>query len=483
VKGLRWLPLAALFASGSAEAATWALVVGSNEGLAEEPPLAYAESDAAQVARALVEMEVAPAAQVRLLAGPGLPAVVEALAALGATAEDTLFLFFTGHGGADGAHLGGRVWPWADVRARLQSLPARLVVAFFDACRSGALVTAKGELVRGPPLALSLQALPSGPRGRFLVTSSGASELSYESVLLASSPFAVALRSGLRGGADADGDGRITLAELYGYVYGRTVAATLGAPTGPQHPTQLTELRGTGEVVLVSRLGPARVRRGSARLGTCYFLDRAETRVLAELPAQAGAAVALPPGRYLVKCLDGAALRAATVALGERPLLLEDAAFEPAARSYALAKGADAGSTAALVAGAGTLSRWSAGTEPTLRLGYRLGRGGLSLGLEVALGPHALVPSLSFGAQLPWWRVLGTRLEVGISAGTLLGRQPGATAGPYLELTRTLRRGLDLSARLAVLTLYPWQGEAPRSLVMVSLGLGAALGAEGDGRF
>jgi hypothetical protein len=467
---IRLLALAVLVASPPAAAATRALIVGNNEGLPDEPPLAYAESDAALVARTLVETQVAPRSEVRVLAGQGLPAVSAALATLGAGAEDTVFLFFSGHGGADGAHLAGQVWPRAEVRARLQAVPARLVVAFFDACRSGVLVGAKGELVRGPPLSLSVE--PLGPRGRFLVTSSGASELSYESILLASSPFAVALRSGLRGGADADGDGRVTLAELYGFVYGRTVAATLGAPTGPQHPSQRADLRGAGEVVLVSRLGPARVRRSSAALGPCYFLDPEETRVVAELPAEVDATLALPAGRYAVKCLPGSELRVATVVLGERPLVLESAAFQPAARRYALAKGVDAEPTGSLAAGAGVLSALPGEAVPAVRVGYVLGRGGLGGGPELLLTRRSLLLSATFGAQLPWWRVLGTRLEVGLCGGALFrSSASGATVGPYLQLAHPAGRGLDVTARFELLTLYPWAGDRPSSVLLFSIGV------------
>ena len=68
---------------------------------------------------------------------------------------------------------------------------------FFDACRSGILVTPKGLLTRAPPLVITVPS--AGPAGRFLVVSSGASELSYESVLLQGSPFAMAVRSGIEG--------------------------------------------------------------------------------------------------------------------------------------------------------------------------------------------------------------------------------------------------------------------------------------------
>jgi hypothetical protein len=102
-------------------------------------------------------------------------------------------------------------------------------------------LVAKG-IVLGAPLRLSVE--PS-LTGRVPVTSSGANELSFECTRLSGSPFAQALIWGLRGAADSDGDGRVTLSELYGYLRARTLAVSL--PAGGQHASWRDELAGSGE--------------------------------------------------------------------------------------------------------------------------------------------------------------------------------------------------------------------------------------------
>ena len=60
---------------------------------------------------------------------------------------------------------------------------------------------------------------------------------------------------GLRGAADKDGDGRVTLFEAYGYAYNQTLLVTAETKVGKQHVTLETKLRGRGEMVLTK---PAR---------------------------------------------------------------------------------------------------------------------------------------------------------------------------------------------------------------------------------
>jgi len=68
-----------------------------------------------------------------------------------------------------------------------------------------------------------------------VLTSSAADELALESREIRGSFFTHHLVSGLRGTADASGDGRITLSEAYQYAFDHTLTAT--ASTGiRQHP-------------------------------------------------------------------------------------------------------------------------------------------------------------------------------------------------------------------------------------------------------
>ncbi|MDJ0764516.1 MAG: hypothetical protein QNJ97_16180 [Myxococcota bacterium] len=49
---------------------------------------------------------------------------------------------------------------------------------------------------------------------------------------------------GLRGAADNNQDGRVTLAEVYQYAYNNTLVDTSGTRVGKQHVTLENQLRG-----------------------------------------------------------------------------------------------------------------------------------------------------------------------------------------------------------------------------------------------
>ncbi len=83
-----------------------------------------------------------------------------------------------------------------------------------------------------------------------ILTSSASDEDSQESDAIGGSYFSHHLASGLLGGADRSGDGRVTLFEAYAYAYDRTVADTAESAAGAQHPTFSYDLAGNGDLVL-----------------------------------------------------------------------------------------------------------------------------------------------------------------------------------------------------------------------------------------
>ncbi|QGF24071.1 caspase family protein [Raineyella fluvialis] len=135
------------------------------------------------------------------------------------------------------------------VNERMDDCRARRQVLVLDCCFSGAFArAAKGEE------ALGLDQLAQSGRGRAVLTASNDREYSFESTADAraasaepspGSVFTAALVAGLRdGGADADGDGFISVDEAYGYAYGRVRAS--GAAQTPQRWLS----GGEGEILL-----------------------------------------------------------------------------------------------------------------------------------------------------------------------------------------------------------------------------------------
>jgi hypothetical protein len=447
-----------------------ALVLGENEGAGADAPLSFAETDAELTGRTLLEVGAVEASNLVVLKGEPLGTVQAQLDALAqqSKADDEVLVFFSGHGGADGLHVHGDVWPWSDVRQRLARLPARLVIAFFDACFSGALFTPKG-LTREAPLSLSL--LQGGGRGRFWVSSSGANELSYESLRIQGSPFSAALRTGLRGAADSDGDGQVSLPELYDFVYRRTVASTLSSPTGPQHPVQSAELQSAGEVVLVrSSAGPHAKVRGWSRGGRCYLLDAKEVAVVAELASPAEQ-VQLPPGEYAVRCVVDEQLWSARGRF-EGAASLDTLTFEKGAAPVQLAKGAGVTTARRLSLAVG----WGSTSGAGVWLAYRGGTRDFGWHVELSGQLGGEVALLGGGStRLGWWSVGDSELQIGVAA-ALAAQQAlhdwRAGGGGFVELEGpALGPGLRLHARLELLAMEPFAGGALQARVNAALGV------------
>src|SRR4029450_688569 len=135
------------------------------------------------------------------------------------TADDTLVLFFSGHGLLDEEghlHLAAK-----DTDPRLPNataLPADYIRAQLDRCssRRQGLVESVGAGT----------ALITAGYGRVVLTASDATQYAWDGEHLQGAPeasvFTRYLVGGLRAGAaDLDGDGLINIDELYEYVYGR----------------------------------------------------------------------------------------------------------------------------------------------------------------------------------------------------------------------------------------------------------------------
>jgi len=374
------LLLALLGASGTVHAAArFAVVVGSNEGAPSRARLWFAERDAERVARALVELgEFAPDA-VRLLQAVRAEDVRAALAATEIRLRDAraageptfLLVFFSGHASPTGLELGSDRLGFDELRGLMTGSAADARVVIVDACEAGTLTQVKGAR----PAAGVDFALPrdDDPRGVAYIASTAVGEPAQESAALGGSFFTVHLETALRGPADADGDGRVTLGEAFRYTSTRTVVGTTATDTGPQHPTFDIRMSGRGDVVLTD------LRRAAAKLvlpGTASASYRVSTRggLVAEAPG--GSKLALPEGHYLVETGRGAQRLTAELDLArgeERGV----PALTPAGLSPTRAKG-------------GELRRFALFTGPSIGLGTVPGtdwNAGWRIGGTVRLGP------------------------------------------------------------------------------------------------
>jgi len=285
----------------------FALLVGANGGDAGDQELLYAESDATRIAEILRELGGFAAEDVQVLTNATATDVRRSLAAIGARVEQTggdsvLFVFYSGHGDAESLHLKGTRLATRELRALVDGSTATVRVLVVDACRSGGFTRRKGGRP-GPAFAIDFEDRLRS-KGVAILSSSTDGEDSQESDRLRASVFTHYLASALRGAADEDNDGRISLAEAFGYASQRTIAATTQTAAGPQHPTYRYDLTGREDVVLTftaaQQHGVGSLRFGAA--GT-YLVQRRDGNgpTVAEVTVSLGSrVVAVSAGDYFI---------------------------------------------------------------------------------------------------------------------------------------------------------------------------------------
>lgn len=456
-----------LFCASASAAPRRALVIGSNVGLVTEPVLEFAEQDAARMAQIFADVAGMVPGDIQLLTGRPLGELKTALNALSSQPADEIWLFISGHADAHGLHVQGEIWPWRELRQALEKLPAQRRLGFVDACNSGAVLSAKGISFESQ---LELRVEPK-VRGLALLTSSGSNELSYESRQLSGSPFAHFLASGLRGAADQNRDDQVTLAEVYAFLYARTVAASLGGRQGPQHPAQAGWYQGQGEWTLSrSRPGAAKLRLGDKHLGQCFVLDRAETTVLAELRASDPAPVQLAPQRYHIKCISGSEAFAASVDLAPGTTNVESLAFSSEEPQAMLARGPGLSLKRRIALAVG-VSAEPDGAQGWTSLAWVNDFEVFAFEVQLGAGTRGLASSkLGLYGSLPWWDVLRSRLDVGLSIAYATNFQdPGHMLfGPLVQLSVQPSRKLRVFLRQEVLRSVSLSSSTEDSLPLLT---------------
>ena len=248
----------------------WAVVVGIND-YPRLPKLKYAVNDAQAFYQLLVEKNRIPAENITLLVNEQAT-LRNVRSALGtglksaAGTGDMVIIYFAGHGAAerdatspdgdglekyiltydsDPADLFSTGMPMRDIGLIFSRIRSERLIFVADSCYSGAsggrTVATLG--IRAIISDTFLERVASG-RGKIIITASAANEVSVERDDLQHGVFTYYLLEGLRGAADTDRDGMITVDEVYRYVSEKVPRAT----GQEQHPVK----KGTveGELVL-----------------------------------------------------------------------------------------------------------------------------------------------------------------------------------------------------------------------------------------
>lgn len=271
-----------------------------------EEPLRHSTEDADQVRDVLLSLGgFSQSAMVRLVdpTAAELRSAIDRARVIASThpASDVTFvLYFSGHGDRDSLRLGSEAISIAEISDRVQSVPAALRVLVTDACRTDP--TRLKGIAAEPGFALSNTSAPA--TGVVWLFASDTGEAAQESDELRGALFTHYWVSGLRGAADADGDGRVTLAESYDFAYSQTLYRSARSSGVLQHPTATFALRETAPVVLTRTFGAStkiEVPRGADAHYLVYALG--SRSVLGELWSHPDhrAVLAIPPGQFIVQ--------------------------------------------------------------------------------------------------------------------------------------------------------------------------------------
>jgi hypothetical protein len=252
----------------------WAVVVGIND-YANTRRLKWAVNDAKAFYRHLVDVIHIPDENVTLLLNQdaGLSRLRSTLGThlkKMAGKEDMVIIYFAGHGAtekdmispdgdglekyllpfdADPKDLYASALPMREISHIFYRIQSERLIFIADSCYSG---TAGGRTIRQSGVRANisdafLDRISRG-KGRIILTASGANEVSAEDDELQHGIFTYYLLKGLKGPADADNDGLVSVDEAYRYVTAHVPRAT----GQEQHPVK----KGTVEGSLILSIIP-----------------------------------------------------------------------------------------------------------------------------------------------------------------------------------------------------------------------------------
>jgi len=252
-----------------------ALLIGNSTYGPGLPPLEKPDADIAALAKVLADPAIGGFDEVKPLLDANSDKARREVARffVGRSPDDLLLLYFSGHGLRNDR--GGLYLAVQDTEAELlaaTAVPAAFISEEMDNCRSRRQILIldccySGAFERGAkgPAANPATAFTGNGLGRFVLTASDSTQLAWEDVAANSkgglSVFTRHLVAGLESGeADLDGDGFISVDELYDYVYARVVEEN------PRQTPGKSTSKQQGEIFLARNAGGARIRPLPAEL-------------------------------------------------------------------------------------------------------------------------------------------------------------------------------------------------------------------------
>lgn len=319
---------AASMAHASGTLHRFALLLGHNQGGKGLPTLRYATSDAAKMKDVLVQMAGYKAKNIWLLTNPSLQRTrktfqtirnrIQRIRRQQPKSSVLLLVYYSGHAKRGRFLLGGKPLPFGEMQTFLRTSGATLRLAILDACETGGMTLQKGLRRRKQGFKVPYLHLAPTAKGEVIITASGERESAHEDPALRGGIFTHFWVTGLRGAADRDRDGHVTLQEAYRYAYSRTLERTILSVYGPQRARFRKQLAGFGELILSTLRKPKAwlfLRRNLT--GRFFIWNLRRDMLLAELKKRKGRAttIALLPGRYVLQWRRRGGVYAAKIAI------------------------------------------------------------------------------------------------------------------------------------------------------------------------
>jgi len=280
------------------------LFIGANKGGPGRVTLRYAQEDARAFMAVLEDMGGLQAGDGILLLQPGREALFEELKALGERVKRArnqfrrveAIVYYSGHSDETAVLLDGERVSYAEFREAVTAIEADVRIAVLDSCASGSFTQSKGVRPRAPFLLDTAYDM----KGYAFLTSSSADEASQESKRLRGSFFTRNLISGMRGAADMNLDGRITLTEAYQFAFDHTLEQTEKTSGGPQHPNYHIRMSGRGDVIITDLSRSDELLRIKSDVGGKLYIHTKSHILVAELNKPPGreVSIGLPEGDY-----------------------------------------------------------------------------------------------------------------------------------------------------------------------------------------
>ncbi|MBN2801475.1 MAG: caspase family protein [Deltaproteobacteria bacterium] len=292
---------------------SYALLIGSSKSDDGSNDLKYAIQDAFKMGETLINVGRFEKKNISTLYNPSADEIKYALVRLkkilaaqkSLDVKTRFFFYYSGHGKQDSLVLGKENYPLAKLRKELLELPSTVKLIILDACHTGEFSHVKGVTASKGFSSDFMDGL--NVEGTAVIASSSGTELSQESVKLKGSYFSHHFNVGLRGAADEDKNGTVSLLEAYRYAYNRTLGSTALTEVGRQHATLEMDLKGKGDMILSwpSEIN-SKLLLDTTLEGSILVMSKSSDSVSADIRKAKGDAftVTLKPDDYTVTVKD-----------------------------------------------------------------------------------------------------------------------------------------------------------------------------------